>query len=174
RVQADARLRQAALDLLRAIAAPDRPIVMVIDDLQWAGTASISLLDAVQTDEELRGLLMVGAYRDHEVDAAHPLTAVLSRWDRDNVAPPLLKLANLTASDLAVLLGEMLRLPATPAGALSAAVNGRTAGNPYDTVELVNALRRDGVLELDEAGWRWDDSAIRHHVGQGDVLDLLK
>src|SRR5205814_1001687 len=98
----------------------------------------------------------------------------LSRWDRDNVAPPLLKLANLTASDLAVLLGEMLRLPATPAGALSAAVNGRTAGNPYDTVELVNALRRDGVLELDEAGWRWDDSAIRHHVGQGDVLDLLK
>src|SRR2546421_1942665 len=171
---AEARLRQASLDLLRAVASPDRPIVMVLDDLQWAGKAAIALIDAVQTDDELRGLLLVGAYRDQEVDATHPLTAVLSRWGRHGVAPPLLKLANLAASDLASLLGEMLRLPAAQATALAAAVGERTGGNPFDSVELVNALRRDGALVLGAAGWTWDDSSIRRYIGHGDIVDLLK
>ena len=171
---AEARLRQASLDLLRAVASPDRPLVVVLDDLQWASQVAIGLIDAVQTDEELRGLLLVGAYRDQEVDAAHPLTAVMSRWERHGVAPPLLKLQNLAATDLATLLGEMLRLPAGPATALAGAVGERTGGNPFDTVELVNALRRDGALALGPVGWTWDESAIRRYIGQGDVVDLLK
>jgi MFS family permease len=58
-------------------------------------------------------------------------------------------------------------------GHLAEAVAARTSGNPYDSVELVNALRRDGVLAPGEAGWTWDDAALRAFVGEGDVVDLL-
>jgi diguanylate cyclase (GGDEF)-like protein len=171
--QDDVRLRHAALDLLRAVASPERPIVLVLDDLQWASQSAMGFIDALQSDVELRGLLFVGAYRDHEVDAAHPLSAMISRWQRLDVAPTLLALQNLAPAGQGSLLAEMLRLPAAEARALAEVIAERSGGNPYDTVELVNALRRDGALTLDETGWRWDPPTLRRHVGSGDVIDLL-
>jgi diguanylate cyclase (GGDEF)-like protein len=168
------RMRRAGVELLRAVVSPQRPLVMVLDDLQWAATATLEFVDLVLTDESLRGLLLVGAYRPAEVDEAHPLSAMCARWRRLGVAPPVLELSNLEPAGLGMLLAEMLRLPAARATALARAVGGRTAGNPYDTIELVNALRRDGVLVLGTDGWDWDEAAIRRYVGCGDVVDLLR
>jgi PAS domain S-box-containing protein len=172
-LEVGARTFRAALDLLRVVASPARPLVMVVDDLQWAGSTPIGFLDAVLTDDSLRGLLLVGAYRDTEVDAAHPLTAMISRWERLGVAPAVVRLGNLPTGDLGTLLREMLRLQPADAAHLAQAIGARTDGNPFDTVELVNALRRDGALVLGEHGWVWDPSAIRRFVGSSDVEDLL-
>ncbi|GIJ48797.1 serine/threonine protein kinase [Virgisporangium aliadipatigenens] len=170
----EVRLRQAMLDILDAVVSTDHPVVMVIDDLQWADPAALGLLDAVLTGGGPSGLLLVGAYRAKEVDLTHPLSAMLSRWDRLGVAPPLLHLENLPSAELGHLLAEMLRLPLDRALDLAARVTEWTGGNPYDTVEMINALRRDGVLVLGEAGWSWDSESIRHYVGRGDVVDLLR
>ncbi|MGA2124885.1 MAG: AAA family ATPase, partial [Xanthobacteraceae bacterium] len=172
-IEAEIQLRLTALSLLRAVVSPARPVVIVLDDLQWAYPSSIRFIDAVLTDEDLSGLLLVGAYRESEVDATHPLTPMLAKWQRLGVAPPLLRLANLAPVDLAGLLAGMLRLPTTEAIRLAEGLGARTSGNPFDTVELVNALRRDGVLVATATGWNWDEAAIRRHVGQGDVIDLL-
>jgi diguanylate cyclase (GGDEF)-like protein len=168
------RIACAALDALCAISSPTRPLVMVLDDLQWADAGALGFIDAVLTDKRLRDLLLVGTYRDTEVDATHPLTAMLARWQRLNVAPQILQLANLPQNDLSTLLGEMLRLPPTESGQLARAIAARTGGNPYDTVELVNALRREGVLIAGDTGWTWNDTNIQQHVGQGEVIDLLE
>jgi diguanylate cyclase (GGDEF)-like protein len=171
---AEARLFQAGLALLRTLASPERPVVMVIDDLQWAGVASVKFLDALISDDSLRGLLLVGAYRPGEVDAAHPLTPMMARWEQQGRAPARLMLGNLPPADLGVLLQEMLRLPPPAAAELAQAVGARTEGNPFDTVELVNALRHDGALSLGEQGWQWEADAIRRYVGKGEVVDLLR
>jgi signal transduction histidine kinase len=121
----------------------------------------------------LDGLLVAGAYRDADLDAAHPLTALLSRWQRLDPPPLQLRLDNLPADGLADLLAEMLRLPAQQASHLAAHVGTRTAGNPFDTIEMINALRHDGALVPGEDGWHWDEATIRRFVGQGDVVDLL-
>lgn len=173
-VEALSRMRQAGLDLLRAVVSPDRPLVMVLDDLQWSTVGTLELADVLMGAEDLHGLLIVGAYRPAEVDAAHPLAAMRARWSRLGMAPTSVELSNLQPAGLATMLGEMLRLPADRAAALATAIGARTDGNPYDTVELVNALRRDGVLVLGESGWSWDDEAIRRHIGSGEVIDLLR
>jgi diguanylate cyclase (GGDEF)-like protein/PAS domain S-box-containing protein len=169
-----ARTYRACADVLRSVATPDRPVVMVLDDVQWAASFPIGAIDALLTDENLSGVLLVAAFREAEVDAAHPLSVMLERWQRLGVAPPQLRLRNLPTGALAVLLGEMLRLEPREAARLAEAVGARTAGNPFDTVELVNALRREGALVPDQAaGWRWDATTIRRFVGSSDVLDLL-
>jgi diguanylate cyclase (GGDEF)-like protein len=173
-IEADARLQLAILELLRALVSEARPLVIVLDDLQWAGPASIRFIDNLLGDETLRGLLLVGAYRDAEVGATHPLSAALQRWSRLGLAPPLLHLQNLPPGDLGTLLAAMLRLQPVAAAALAQAAGALTSGNPYDTVELINALRRDGVLTLGPQGWAWDAAAIRQYIGPGGVLGSLE
>ncbi|HVQ91576.1 MAG TPA: AAA family ATPase, partial [Mycobacteriales bacterium] len=165
------RLVQASLDLVRAIAQPTRPIVLALDDLQWAASTPLGFVDGVLTGDPIDGVLLIGAHR--EVDAAHPLAALRDRWQQLGVRLPTLRLANLPPADVSTLLAEMLRLPRSRTGELADAVAVRTGGNPYDTVELVNALRRDGALVVGADGWSWDTAAVRRHAGQGDVLELL-
>jgi len=172
-VEGAVRLRVAMLELLRTIASPARPIVMVLDDLQWANESSIRFIESILTDENMRGLLFVGAYRGAEVDATHPLSAMLPRWESLGAAPLQLRLQDLAPTDLARLIGEMLRLAAPEAAKLSAVIGARTGGNPYDTVELLNALRHDGALVIDEKGWKWNEATIRRFIGEGEVVDLL-
>ncbi|BEL04721.1 AAA family ATPase [Actinoplanes sichuanensis] len=167
------RLVRVGLDVLRVVASPERPVVLVLDDLQWAGAAQVGFIDAVLTDPEIRGLLLVGAYRDAEIDNSHPLAAASSQWAGREPAPERIRLANLPPTDLGVLLAQMLRLGPDDAAGLAEALVARTGGNPYDSVEVVNALRREGVLVPGPDGWRWDADAVRRHVGRGDVLELV-
>ncbi|HET7866339.1 MAG TPA: diguanylate cyclase [Burkholderiaceae bacterium] len=183
--EAAVRTRMAGLALLRALCGPERPLVMVLDDLQWAAPSSIVFIDALLNDDEIRGLLLVGAWRSAEVDVAHPMSALLSRCTQSQPPPRRLELRNLPPGDVALLLQQMLRLPLPAAVELRDLVLPHTGGNPFDSIELVNALRHAGVLRHGEPGlqaggpparqspWQWDAAAIRRWVGLGNVVDLL-
>ena len=168
-----ARIRRASLEVLRAVAGSAHPVVLFVDDLQWAGPAAFGFLDVVLDEPELPGVLVLGAFREAEVDAAHPLTAVLARLRRTDGGGGELHLANLTPGDLGALLAEMLRLPAIEAAPLAEALGARTGGNPFDTLELLNALRREGALVPEGERWCWDPVTVRRFVSKGDVVDLL-
>ena len=165
------RTRQAVLELLRAVASPERPIVLFLDDIHWAPQSVLAVLDAIVNDP-VKGLLLVGAYRDDELGNAR-LAEMTAGWERHGIEPTTLRLTPLERDDVATLLGQVLRLPAERAAAMACVLQERTAGNPFDTIELLNSLREDGVLALVDDGWTWDAAEIRHHVGAGDVIALL-
>lgn len=171
--QLEPRSLLTTLDLLRAMVSVERPLVIVLDDLQWCHPISIRFVEAVMTAQPLPGLLLVCALRDADVEPTHPLSAALPRWTQLEPAPVLLRLANLPPGDLGAMLAEMLRMPTAQAATLAQAIEPHTGGNPYDTVELVNALRRDDALVPGPDGWQWDDVAVRRYIGQGNVVDLL-
>jgi signal transduction histidine kinase len=166
------RLVRVGLDVLRVVASPERPLVLVLDDLQWAGATQIGFVDAVLTDAQMRGLLLVGAYRETEIDEAHPLTTVLSRWALHGPGPERIRLVNLPPADLGALLAQMLRLDPDRAAGLAGTLTARTGGNPYDSVEIVNSLRREGLLAPGGDGWQWDADVVRRHVGRADLPEL--
>ncbi|MFI5958846.1 diguanylate cyclase [Cryptosporangium sp. NPDC051539] len=167
-----AKLVQDALGILTSVATPARPIVMVLDDVQWAGPTPLELLDAMAS-VRIPNVLVVAAYRADEVDAAHPLTAIMSRWRRLELSPPLLELVNLPAEDLGVLLAEVLRMPVAAVADLAAEICASTGGNPFDSVELLNQLCRDGAITLAEEGWRWDPVALHRRLRGADVIESL-
>ena len=87
------------MEVLRAVASRKRPVVVFVDDLQWAGRTPLGFVDLVLSEEPIEGLLLVGAYRDGDVDAAHPLAAPLSRW-REQAGVRHLRLDNLPVPSL--------------------------------------------------------------------------
>ena len=169
---AQVRAQRAAVEALRAVASLQRPVVLFADDLQWAGRAPLGFIELVLSEEPVEGLLLVGAYRDSEVDAAHPLAAPLSRW-RDQAEVRHLQLVNLPAPGLVTMVAEMLHVEPAAVASLVEVIHPHTGGNPYETVELLNALRGEGVLIATAAGWRWDAAAARAHLGHSEVAELV-
>jgi predicted ATPase len=169
---AQVRAQRASLEVLHAVASRKRPVVLFLDDLQWAGRTVLGFVDLVLSEDPIEGLLLVGAYRDSDVDAAHPLAARLSRW-LDQATVRRLRLVNLPEPSLVAMVAEMLRAGRAAAAALAGMISPHTSGNPYVTVELLNALRRDGRLTATAAGWRWDSAAVRAHLGRSEVAGLL-
>ncbi|WP_395685964.1 protein kinase domain-containing protein [Caenimonas koreensis] len=170
----EVQMQQAVVDLIGAVASPSRPLVIVLDDLQWAGAQSLRIFERLMSDTSLRGVLLVGTYRNDEFDASQVLQAMLARWIEPPQRAVQVELANLDGTDLASLIGDMLRLPAARVQGLASAVAALTDGNPFHTVEMINALRNEGLLSLGEQGWRWDEAAIRHFVGGSNVMDLVR
>ncbi len=165
------RMLTAASDLLRAVVSPQRPLVIAIDELQWAHPLSVRLLQSLVTADPLPGLLLVLAWRDDELAPGHPLAQLLPQWEQ--LGATRIALNNLALPEVALLLEQMLRLPGPRAYALAAELARHTGGNPHDTVALVNALRQAGVLRATDDGWDWDPALVRRHVGSGSVFDLL-
>ncbi|RYX93984.1 MAG: ATPase [Comamonadaceae bacterium] len=171
--QAELRLQQTMLDLLGAVASPERPLVIALDDLQWSPAYSLRMFERLMHDASLRGVLLVGAWRPGAVDANHDFESMLARWRQQPDSPTVMTLPTLTPAGMSGLVGQMLRLDTERAYELALAVGELTRGNPFDTVEMINALRRDGVLAMGEDGWQWDEASVRRFVGQGNVVDML-
>ncbi len=169
---AQARAQRVAADALRVVATPERPLVLVMDDLQWGGRTPLGLIDVLFGERPIEGLLFVGAYREAAMDPAHPLAAPLLRWS-DQASVWKLRLDDLPVPALADLVAEILRVDVGVAARLAEVIEPHTRGNPYETIELLNALRSAGLLAVTSEGWRWDEATMRAHLRRLDVTALL-
>ncbi|HXO53678.1 MAG TPA: GAF domain-containing protein, partial [Mycobacterium sp.] len=168
---AQTRAQRAEMEVLRAVASRTRPLVVFLDDLQWAGRAPLGFVDLVLSEEPLEGLLLVGAYRD-DVDTSRPLAPTVAQL-RQHPGIHSVWLENLPASGSVSMVAEMLHIDSPGAAALAELIEPLTRGNPYEIVELLNALRRDGVLTATADGWRWDAAAVRALMGHSELAGLL-
>lgn len=171
--------QQRVLDLvrgfLRAIASPERPLVLFLDDLHWADPPSLELLDALLDDPSADGILVLGSYREPDVGRHHPLRRMLDARRAKGDPPSTLVLDGLGRDDLVDLLAEMLLTPVDDLGALPDIIMERTGGSPFYAVELVRGLAADGLIVADPGAgrWRWDDDAIRTEPVSESVVDYL-
>ena len=155
---AQVRAQRTAMAVLRAVASPKRPVVVFIDDLQWAGRTPLGFVDLVLSEEPVEGLLLVGAYREEEVDASHPLAALVSRW-RQQAGLQQVHLENLPVSGSVAMIAEILHADrATAAG-----------GSRSDSAAYVRQSVRDGGVAQRVAPRRRTgrDGRRRVAVGRG-------
>lgn len=174
-IEAQVRLRALLVVLLRQVAAPGHPLVLFLDDLQWADQPSLDFIAAMLDAPALDGLLLIGAYRDNAVDAAHPLVRLLNRLTTSGAPLSVLTLASLTLDDLDALLADMLYTPPAEVRPLTAALYAKTSGNPFFTIEFLQALYRAGALcpDLEQGRWDWVLDTVLAHPASANVADFL-
>jgi predicted ATPase len=106
------------------------------------------------------------------MDATQQTASTVARW-RQQEGLLHVRLGNLTEPGSVAMVAEMLHVDPATAADLVEAIEPHMSGNPYETVELLNALRRDGVLTATPSGWNWDAAAVRSHLGRSEVAGLL-
>jgi DNA-binding NarL/FixJ family response regulator len=142
------RLFDSLAGFLRAAAAR-RPLLLVLDDLHWADAPSLALLRFVGRELEDAGLLVVGLYRQVEVDREHPLVATLADLTRGQRRRRLV-LRGLDEREVASFVAVVAGVQ--PAAGLAAAVHRQTDGNPFFVTEVVRLLASQGRLGHAQAG----------------------
>ncbi len=161
--------------LMRVLAHPAHPLVLVLDDLQWIDNATLNLLTSLLANPETLSLLVVGAYRDHEVPASHPLLAALGEIERASVQIDRIALRPLDAHGVAALLADTLGRPPDDVAELAQVVSAKTNGNPFFVGQFVLLLHQQGLLSIDadSGDWRWDTAAIEALEITPNVVDLM-
>ena len=160
---------------ISVFAQPEHPLVLFLDDLHWLDTATLDLLEDLLTRADLHHLLLIGAYRDNEVDAAHPLRRKLDAICQAGALVEEISLAPLAREDVAQLIADALRSePARPAP-LAQLVHEKTAGNPFFLIQFLYALAEEGLLVFDheKARWSWDLKSIHAKGYTDNVVELM-
>ena len=156
-------------------ATPERPLALFLDDLHWVDAATLDLLEDLMIRSDLRHLLVIGAYRDNEIDPTHPLVHKLEAIRGAGVKVEQITLTPLDAEHIEELVAEALRCARARAVPLSQVLHGKTGGNPFFTIRFLSALADEGLIALDPnmGGWSWDLEQIRSKGYTDNVVELM-
>jgi serine/threonine protein kinase len=160
---------------LGAFARKEHPLALFLDDLQWMDAASLELLEYLVTHSEVRHLLLVGAYRDNEVGAAHPLMRTLEAIRGAGSRVQEIVLAPLGLDDVGQLVADGLHCELERARPLAQLVQEKSGGNPFFAIQFFTSLADEGLLAFEPAtrDWQWVMNRIRAKSYSDNVVDLM-
>ncbi|WP_442938342.1 ATP-binding protein [Nostoc sp.] len=156
----------------------EQPLVMFLDDLQWADLASLKLMELLMADTSY--LLLIGAYRDNEVNPAHPLILTLSEIQKNQATINTITLAPLSQVKVNQLVADTLKCPETLALPLSQLISQKTQGNPFFATQFLKALHQDRLIQFTPptppyraGGWQCDIAQVNQQAVTDDVVVFM-
>lgn len=161
--------------LLGVFSTRESPLVIFLDDLQWADAGSLNLLQYVLTQPPNRHLMVVCAYRDNEVSVSHPFILTIEEIRRGGCPIETLVLAPLSVAHVAEFLADAFHREEAPNRALAELLYQKTGGNPFFLIQFVRTLHQDGLVYRAGRGepWEWDTDRIRSRNFTDNVVDLM-
>ncbi|NJK74451.1 MAG: AAA family ATPase [Microcoleus sp. SU_5_6] len=160
---------------IQVFAASDHPLVIFLDDLQWADAASLNLIQLLANDPETRHLLLIGAYRDNEVSPAHPLMLTLAEIQKAGAIVNTITLSPLDRKDLNRLIADTLVCNEKIAEPLTELLHQKTQGNPFFVTQFLKYLHEEELIHFnwDCGYWQCDISEIKLLAISDDVVEFL-
>ncbi len=160
---------------------PEHPLVLFIDDMQWADSTSLSLLQQVLTttryaQDTPSAFLVIGAYRDNEVDTSHPLLLMVQDLVQTGVAVQDIHLAPLSNTEIEQFVQDTVHRDGELTQQLAEIVKAKTNGNPFFMGEFLKSLYTMDLLTFDytHGEWQWDPAAIQGQQITDNVVDLMQ
>ncbi|MEH2088319.1 trifunctional serine/threonine-protein kinase/ATP-binding protein/sensor histidine kinase [Nostoc sp.] len=159
----------------------EHPLVIFLDDLQWADSASLKLMQLLMADTS--HLLLIGAYRDNEVNPVHPLMLTLNEIEKNQTTINTITLAPLNQKTVNQLVADTLKCSQDLASPLSRLVVQKTQGNPFFSLQFLKALHQDRLIKFTPptppwqgratGGWQCDIAQINQQAVTDDVVEFM-
>ncbi len=169
---------------MRVFCFREHPLVIFLDDLQWVDSGTLKLIELMMTDSETQSLLLIGAYRDNEVDANHPLMLLLASLRNKAIAVNQITLTPLALEDTRQLIAETLHRDTASVAPLASLVQRKTLGNPFFVEQFLKTLHTENLIEFippqfpltkggSKGGWQWDLAQIEAQNITDNVVELM-
>ncbi|MCT7965452.1 AAA family ATPase [Laspinema sp. D1] len=148
------RFNRLLQQFIECFAQREHPLVIFLDDLQWADSASIQVLKLLIKGQG--SVLLLGAYRDNEVSPGHPLLLALDELQQAHVSVNTIHLGPLQFQDINQLVADTLNCSPELAQPLAEFTARKTQGNPFFISQFLKTLYRDGYLTFNPHQGQWD------------------
>jgi predicted ATPase/signal transduction histidine kinase len=160
---------------IAAIARPEHPLVLFLDDLQWLDKATADFLERLADSTETNHLLVIGAYRDNEIDDTHPLTRALQNIRARMPHLVEMRLAPLGQIHVRALVADVLRCAPDEVAPLAALIHRKTGGNPFFAIQFFSSLINEQLVRFDVLAqrWSWNVELIEGKGFTDNVVDLM-
>ena len=155
------------------------PLVIFLDDLQWADSASLNLIQLMISEADTKHLLLVGAYRDNEVSLNHPLIKTLKTIRSNGATINTIPLSPLEKKDLNNIVVDTLQCSEDLAFPLTDLIYQKTKGNPFFSNQFIKSLYDDGLIAFNhysdssQSGWVCDLAEVRALALTNDVVEFI-
>ncbi len=159
---------------ISVFAKAEHPLVLFLDDLQWADSASLEMMKMLAASDEISHLLIIGSYRDDEVDEDHPLSVKLREINKLDINVVPIQVGPIQEIHVSQLIQDNLKGSEDKCMALGELVYKKTGGNPFFVNQFLKTLYDDRLIHLDsKAVWQWDYQKISDMQVTDNLVDLL-
>jgi len=167
--------RRIMLRIIRLFCSPERPLVLYLDDLQWADRASLYLLGTLARELASEHFYLIGAYRDNEITASHALTELLEKLSGGQARFRSITLAPLDESAIVRLLADTLAQPPEAVDDLARGILRKTGGVPFFIHQSLESLYRNGLIVFDRKlqSWQLSLESLDTLPATDDQLDWM-
>jgi predicted ATPase/signal transduction histidine kinase/tRNA A-37 threonylcarbamoyl transferase component Bud32 len=170
------RFNSVFIDFIRVFAQKQHPLAIFLDDLQWADSATLKLMQLLIADPSSKYLLLIGAYRDNEVSPTHTLIHTIEEIKSNKKAVNNIVLQSLSLKDVTQLVADTLKDNTAKINDLAELICNKTGGNPFFFTQLLQTLYQEKLLKFDfsDGKWQWSIAEIQS-VGITDknVVELV-
>lgn len=169
------RFNMVFLQFLRVFTRRESPLVIFLDDLQWADIATLNLIKTLMLSDGNEYLLLMGAYRDNEVDHTHPFMIAMDEIGKAGVRISELVLKPLDINHLEELVADTVHADTATVGPLSRLIMDKTGGNPFFVIQFLKNLHHENLLTFDnqQQRWTWDIAQIESSAITDNVVEFM-
>ncbi|HEY9903157.1 MAG TPA: serine/threonine-protein kinase PknK, partial [Candidatus Sericytochromatia bacterium] len=169
------RFNRVFRQFIHVFSQPEHPLVVFLDDLQWADLSSLKLIELIVTDPDSQYMLLIGAYRDNEVSATHPLIHTLEQIQQAGAVINNIILQALNIVHVSQLVADTLHSAAAQAKPLADLVFKKTQGNPFFLTQLLKSLHQEDLLSFNfsQGCWQWDIDVLQGINITENVVELM-
>ncbi|WP_211167907.1 AAA family ATPase [Pseudanabaena yagii] len=169
------RFNRIFQNFIRIFAQAEHPLVIFLDDLQWADLASLKLLQILATTSSQQSLLLIGAYRDNEVNSTHPIMHMVENIQQANGIISQLYLSPLNLTDITQFTANALHCSSITALPLAELIQQKTEGNPFFMNEFLKSLYDEKLIRFDyhSRQWQWSITQIQDQGITDNVVLLM-
>ncbi|MCP4184091.1 MAG: AAA family ATPase, partial [Hyphomicrobiales bacterium] len=162
-------------NFIKVFTQSEHPLVLFLDDLQWADGASLGLISLLMTDPGNCCLFIIGAYRDNEVNEAHPLMLTLDEIQRAEGLVNFINLHPLSLPDINRFVADTLHCTPGTANPLAELILTKTNGNPFFIAEFLKSLYAEKLVNFnfEHNCWQWRLPRIQAHDMTDNVIELM-
>ncbi|MBI2083476.1 MAG: AAA family ATPase [Deltaproteobacteria bacterium] len=169
--ETEARFRSVFSEFLGTFAEPEHPLILFLDDLQWADPASLQLIEYLLIP--IPHLLLIGAYRDDDPHSSQLLFQMLERIKTKKKMITSIHLNSLSREALTDFIADTFHVSRKRAGSLALVTEQKTLGNPFFTIQFLSLLCEEELIRQDQGGWVWEAEQLKKVGFAENVIDLM-